>query len=191
MPWPASACTRVVDRRHLRHADARDDPSRADRVVHDRVVGDEAVRRAVDLDVVDGTAAIPSSRCLELLHDLVVVEVRASKCVDVQPRDDTTRWQRSSVVPSSPPARGASRCTFGKLPSQQEAQDSEQLDELARRVLEAHSPVGGVEAVAVDQAVVEPFEVQRGSRTGSVSGRCFSCRLPNVASSRAHCSEYR
>ena len=48
-----------VDGGDLRHANTGHDARRADGVMHDRVVGDEAVRRAIDLNVIDRAPRLP------------------------------------------------------------------------------------------------------------------------------------
>src|SRR5262249_3327108 len=68
------ALASLVDRGNLRNADAGDDAGGADRVVNDGVVRDEAVRRAIDLDVVNGDDEVgpPTS---ELLHHLKLAQM--------------------------------------------------------------------------------------------------------------------
>src|SRR5581483_4436325 len=75
----------VVHGGDLRDAHAGDDARRANRVVHDCVVGDEAVRRAVDLDVVNGDAQSKAPRA-EWLDYLEVVEMALRvSCVQTRP----------------------------------------------------------------------------------------------------------
>ena len=177
----------VVDRRHLRHPDPGDDAGGADRVVDDRVVGDEAVRRAVDLDVVDGHREAEFA-ALELLDDLVTRRAAASRAARRAGLCTTSgsgrRWFRRS-----PPADPGSAVDARESCRRARAEHAEQLGQLARGVAEADAPS------ALDVAVADRSGRRAGpaGRAGSPhryrAGRCFSSRLPNSARRRAHWSE--
>src|SRR5581483_5937637 len=147
----------VVDRRDMRHADAGDHPGGADRVVDDDVVRHEAVIRAVDLAVVDGDLDVEIVAA-EPLHDLELVEVPLL-VRRVQAR--AIRGAAALVArPDEPARRPGLGVVVREAPAQEEAEQSEQLDKLRGRVVEAQAPARLAVTVALRQPVEETLEVE-------------------------------
>src|SRR6266511_4023946 len=148
----------LVDRCDLRHPDSGDDARRADRVVHDRVVRDEAVRWAVHFEVVHRNCLVDATR-FELLDDVVcagssplraTVKTRAIRrpTASVTRAFQTTgRWRTSGDV--------------RKASAEQEGKNAEELAQLARRIVEARASAFVDVSIAVYQTVVQSSQIER------------------------------
>src|SRR5262249_43713376 len=153
---PGGRLCAVKDRGNLRYASARHDTGGADGVVDDSVVSDEAVRRAIHLDVVDRDRGSKSTLPLRL-HDLEVLKVPLL-VADVQAGLVAFAAVLNARVPQSA-ARRQLDVAVREAPVHEEAEDVEEFDEHCRGVVEAQPIIAGQTAVTVEQAVEQTLQV--------------------------------